>query len=128
MKLFGFEITREARSLENPTVSLADAAAWEAFFGVSVGSQAGELVTVDRALGVTAIWAAVNFLSDTIADLPLKLYERTDDGSVVLTADPLHSLLHDAPNPELTSFRWRKTAMTSVLTTGRKFTWADSII
>jgi len=127
MKILGFEITRaqETRSLENPTVSLADAAAWEAFFGVNASSAAGEAVTLDRALGVPAVWAAVNFLSDTIANLPLKLYQRTDAASTTVPGDPLYVLLHDAPNPELTSFRWRKTAMTSTLTTGRAFTFIE---
>ena len=127
MKLFGFEITRaaEERSLENPAVSLADAAAWEAFFGVNVGSASGETVTIERALGVPAVWGAVNFLSDTIASLPLKVYQRTENGNEVLSGDPLLRLLHDAPNPEETSYDWRKGMLQDTLTIGRSFTFIE---
>ena len=36
-------------------------------------------VDIESALGVPAIWAAVNFLSGTIASLPLHVYKRTDE-------------------------------------------------
>ena len=115
----------ERRSLENPAVSLGDAAAWDSFFGLRSSSEAGEVVTVDRALGVPAVWCAVHFLSDTIAALPLKLYRRTRDGSALATNDPLYRLIHDAPNPELTSYAWRKGAMQDTLTIGRSFTFIE---
>lgn len=125
MKILGFEITRERRTLNNPTVTLADAAAWHSFFGDYATTDAGVNVTTDRALGVPAIWAAVNFLADTIAALPLSLYRRADDGTEAATGDPAHRLLHDAPNPETTSFRWRKHMMSTVLTTGRHVTFIE---
>lgn len=117
----------EARSsLENPAVSLSDVDAWNAAFGWWSGkSSSGATVNVESALGVPAFWAAVNFLSSTIASLPLDLYLRADDGRQTADKDPLFAILHDAPNAEMSSFAWRKRAMISVLTKGRSFTFIE---
>ena len=125
MKIFGLNITREQRSLENPAVPLSSPEALAMFFGDGGTSDAGELVTVERALGVPAVWCAVNFLADTIASLPLKLYRRTGDVAEPDTNDPLYRLLHDAPTPEITSYRWRESFMNSTLTVGRSFTFIE---
>lgn len=111
-------------SLENPAVSLHDTGAWEAAFG-AWHSVSGVEVTVERAMGVPALWAAVNFISSTIASLPLDLYSRTDEGRVADTSAPLYSILHDAPNEELTSYQWRKRMMMSVLLKGRAYTFIE---
>lgn len=114
---------KETRSAENPSVSLASPDAFEILFGEAATS-AGEAVSAKTALSVPAVWAAVNFLSSTVASLPLSLYERTADGRQRAEADPLHRLLHDSPHPEWTSYRWRKYSMQAVLLNGgRAYTW-----
>ena len=76
-------------------------------FGLQ-SSASGIVVTTETALGVPAIWAAVNFISGTLAGLPLHLYKRTDAGSDRVTNTDLAMILHDAPNDETSSFAWRK--------------------
>lgn len=78
-------------------------------------------VTVHSAMGVPAIWAAVNFISGTIAGLPLHVYEKQADGRKKVMG-PLSNILHDAVSDEMTSFEWRKYSMERVLTGGRSFT------
>jgi HK97 family phage portal protein len=112
-------------SLENPSISLADASAWYQVFGGWSRSDAGVVVTRETALGVPAVWAAVNFISSTIASLPLHLYARDGAGRAVAEADPLHAILHDDVNPEMSSFDWRKYAMQSVLLDGRSYTFIE---
>ena len=112
-------------SLENPSVSLADASAWYQVFGGWSRSDAGVVVTRETALGVTPVWAAVNFISSTIASLPLDLYAREATGRAVAEDDSLHAILHDDVNPEMSSFRWRKYAMQSVLLDGRSYTFIE---
>jgi HK97 family phage portal protein len=112
-------------SLENPSVSLADAAAWAQVFGSWFQSASGVTVSYEKAIGVPAIWAAVNFISSTIASLPLDLYKRTDEGRQIADKDPLYALLHDAVNDGLTSFQWRKLLMQNVLTGGRGVTFIE---
>lgn len=82
------------------------------------------VVTVERALGVPAVWAAVNFIAGTIAGLPLIVYRREGDSRRRVTTG-VAPILHDAVNDELTSFNWRKYTFERVLTTGRAFTFIE---
>ena len=56
----------------------------------------------------TAVYACVRVLSETLASLPLHVYRHTDRGKEKATDHRLYSLLHDEPNPEMTSFVFRK--------------------
>ncbi|WP_338531661.1 phage portal protein [Nitratireductor thuwali] len=75
-------------------------------------------MTIDSALGVPAIWAAVNFLPGTLAGLPLHLYKRTSAGRERVTGG-LATILHDAVNPGMSSFDWRMYMFGQVFTEGR---------
>jgi HK97 family phage portal protein len=109
---------REQRaSVENPTVPISSRAILE-FFGLSATTDAGVTVTIDSALGIPAIWAAVNFISGTVAGLPLNLYRKTGQGRERVSGG-LATLLHDAWNDETSSFDGRKYSMEQVLTGGR---------
>ncbi|WP_088346293.1 MULTISPECIES: phage portal protein [Rhodomicrobium] len=127
----GLEAVVEARlaerraSLESPSVSLADAAAWQSLFGAWASSAAGVAVSRDSALGVPAVWAAVNFIASTIATLPLDLYQRTGDDRALAVKDPLYAILHDDVNEEMSSFAWRKLAMQNVLLSGRSCSFIE---
>lgn len=81
----------------------------------------GQTVNSDTALKVPAVWAAVNFISGTIAGLPLHVYERVEGGRKRFDG-PIYGVLHDAVNDETTSFDWRKYTFERVLTGGRAFT------
>lgn len=78
----------------------------------------GIVVTIDKALGVPSVWAAVNFLSGTLASLPISVY-RTRDGVKEVVTNSLTSVLHDAPNDEQSSFDFRKGFFDNVFTGGR---------
>jgi len=56
-----------------------------------------------------------------VAGLPLHLYRYTDSGGKEKAVDhPLYHLLHDEPNPEMTSFIFRETLMTHLLLWGKQ--------
>lgn len=105
-------------SLENPSVPLSDVNAWRTLMGEWHGV-AGVVVTHETALEVPAVWCAVNFIANTIASLPLQVFKKSGEGRDTVESDPLYSILHDAPNDELTSFMWRKGMMINVLLRGR---------
>lgn len=115
--------SEQRASVENPTVPLSSANLMQ-FFGLDATSSAGETVTIESALGVPAVWAAVNFLSGTLASLPLHVYRRTKNGREPVTG-ALRALLHDAANDELTSFAWRKQVFEHVFTQGRGLTFIE---
>ena len=74
------------------------------------------------AMQMTAVYACVRILSESIAGLPVHLYQYKDDGSKAKAIDqPLYTLLHDEPNPEMTSFVFRETLMTHLLLWGNAY-------
>ena len=115
----------EARaSIENPSVPLSAANAAE-LLGWNWGtSAAGVTVTLETALGVPAVWAAVNFLSATIAGLPANVYRKTDKGREKIKGG-LQDILHDAVNAEMSSFDWRKYTFEQYLTGGRGLSYIE---
>lgn len=85
-------------------------------------STSGKRVTERSAMQMTAVYCCVRILSEAIAGLPLQFYKYTDDGSKVKAVDhPLYFLLHDEPNPEMTSFVFRETLMTHLLLWGNAY-------
>ena len=72
---------------------------------------AGTRVSESTAEGIPAIFACVSFLSETVAQTPLKLMRKTERGRVADETHPLYTLLHDLPNPEMTAFDFRNTMM-----------------
>lgn len=77
-------------------------------------------VNIERALGVPAVWGAVNFISNTISTLPLQLFRRgEDDSHQALKQSPLYAVLHDAPNLEWTASDFWKYMLWQPLTGGR---------
>lgn len=74
------------------------------------------------ALQVTAIYAAVKVLSETLASLPLLVYQRLPGGGKDRAQDhPAYRVLHDRANPEMTSYIWRETAMSHLATWGNSY-------
>ena len=86
------------------------------------GSTAGKNVNERSAMQMTAVYSCVRILSEAVAGLPLHLYKYTDNGSKKKALDhSLYFLLHDEPNPEMTSFAFRETLMTHLLLWGNAY-------
>lgn len=75
-------------------------------------------VTIDTALTVPAVLAAVAFLSRSLAALPLHVYRNTDAGPEKIKGG-IQTVVHEAPNVEWTSFRLRQYFWQQVFTGGR---------
>lgn len=86
------------------------------------GTSSGKAVNERTAMQMTAVYACVRILSEAIAGLPLHLYRyREDGGKEKATDHPLYCLLHDEPNPEMSSFVFRETLMTHLLLWGNAY-------
>ena len=68
---------------------------------------AGKVVNERTAMQTTAVYACVRILAESIAGLPLHVYAYQGQGKERVPEHPLYFLLHDAPNPEMTSFVFR---------------------
>jgi len=84
-------------------------------------STAGIRVNEETALRVTAVYACVRVIAETMASLPLPLYRRLERGKEKVTGHPLYPVLHDMPNPEMTSFIFREVLMTQLLLWGNAY-------
>ena len=105
------------KSRDKPTNSY-DSPSYTYFFG---RSNAGKRVTDRTALQHTVVYACVRVLSEAVAQLPLHLYKYTNSGKERVPQHPLYFLLHDQPNPEMTSFRFRETLMSHILIYGNAY-------
>ena len=82
---------------------------------------AGKVVNERTAMQTTAVYACVRILAESIAGLPLHVYAYKGQGKERVPEHPLYFLLHDAPNPEMTSFVFRETLMTHLLLWGNAY-------
>ena len=86
------------------------------------GTTSGKTVTERSAMQMTAVYSCVRILSEAVAGLPLHVYRYNDSGGKEKALDhPLYQLLHDEPNPEMSSFIFRETLMTHLLLWGNAY-------
>jgi HK97 family phage portal protein len=106
------------RSRDKPRDSTSGSA-YRFFFGATTS---GKAVTERSAMQMTAVYSCVRILSEAIAGLPIHLYRYGENGSKEKATDhPLYFILHDEPNPEMTSFVFRETLMTHLLLWGNAY-------
>lgn len=105
----------KTRQTENHTIC----SSYSFLFGPT---SSGRPVTERSAMQMTAVYSCVRILAEAIAGLPLHVYRYKDGGGKEKALDhPLYRLLHDEPNPEMTSFVFRETLMTHLLLWGNAF-------
>ena len=91
------------KSREKPQNNLFGSA-YTFFFGTTTS---GKVVNERTAMQTTGVYACVRILAETLASLPLHTYKHTDRGKEKARDHRLYYLLHDEPNPEMTSFVFR---------------------
>lgn len=84
-------------------------------------SGSGKPVNARTAIQVSTVYACVRVIAETVASLPFAVYEQDKAGSQKATDHPLYRILHDEPNPEMTSFVWRKAMLTHLLLWGNSY-------
>lgn len=84
-------------------------------------TSAGKVVNEQTAMQLTTVYACVRTIAEAVAGLPLHLYRYTDSGKEKAVDNSLYYLLHDEPNPEMSSFTFRETLMTHLLLSGNAY-------
>lgn len=83
---------------------------------------AGEQVSTQGALNLSAFWACTRVTAQTIASLSLNVMERGPGGVKVPALDhPLQSILHDSPNGHQTAIEFWEGRVLGLCTTGNGF-------
>ncbi|MDC7248433.1 MAG: phage portal protein [Sphaerochaetaceae bacterium] len=86
------------------------------------GTTSGKPVNERTSMQMAAVYSCVRILSEAIAGLPLHLYHYGENNNTLKAVEhPLYFLLHDEPNPEMTSFIFRETLMTHLLLWGNAY-------
>lgn len=97
-------------------IQLTDAAFWEAW-NVS-GNAAGQVVNQNTVLSLSAAWACTRLIAETVATLPIKIYERTPNGRREASNHPLYSILHSQPNANSTAVTYWESVVSAMLLRG----------
>lgn len=85
-------------------------------------TNAGVRVNEATAMQSTAVYACVRILSETLASLPLPVYQRLEGGGKERAPNhPLYTVLHDIANDEMTSYTLRETLMSHLLLWGNAY-------
>lgn len=92
--------------------------AYSFFFGRSTS---GKTVNERTAMQTTAVYSCVRILSEAVASLPIHVYRYTGNGKERVYDHPLYYLLHNEPNPEMTSFVFRETLMSHLAIWGNAY-------
>ncbi len=85
---------------------------------VGANSTAGVPVDSDRMLTISAVWACARLISETIATLPLSMYENTSAGKRVAGQHPLHFVIHTQPNTDSTAAVFWEAVVAAMLLRG----------
>jgi len=80
------------------------------------------------ALGIPAVFACIRVLTEAIASLPLITYKRFNDGDRERARDfSLFRLLHDSPNPLMTSFELRELLVGHLCLRGNAYCYIERV-
>ena len=121
-RILGYNIERRAKVvLGNPNTTLAQ-------FIESLGfgtSYTGITVTDKSALTLSAVYACVKVLAETIAELPVDKFTRTATGKERVTDDIDH-LVSTSPSPLYTSYQFRLAMQACVSLYGNAYATIDT--
>lgn len=84
-------------------------------------------ISVMDALGITAVWAACRVIADGVAQVPWKLFRKTDDGREEADDHSLFDLLKTKPNDIQTSFEFRETLIFHLMLTGNAYVFVNRV-
>lgn len=90
------------------------------WFGGGTESASGQVVNERTALALSAVYGCVHIIAETIATLPLFVYERTKAGKEKAIDHPLFPILHDEFSEDIASLNARE------MLTGHCATWGNA--
>jgi len=92
---------------------------WAPPYGHVPNDSIATTVNYSTAMGVSAFTAGIRLIAEDLASLPLITYERLEKGKRRAPDHPQYAMLHDSPNPEMTSMVFRETGI------GHLYSWGN---
>lgn len=100
-------------------IGLNDASFWKGFYGAD--SASGKIVSQQTALQLSTVWACVRLISETLATLPIALYENKGEVPAVASTHPVHRVISQQPNADQTPVEFWECVVASLLLSGNSF-------
>ena len=114
----GFPKPRDAPRLPEVTDNVRDSGSLFVFGTAN----SGERVDEKSAMQIATVYACVRLLAESVACLPLHLYQLDgEDGKLKAKDHPLYKILYRQANPEMTSFSFWEVMMTHLLLWGNAY-------
>ncbi len=107
-----FSAAEKRASLENPSTNLANPRQWliDVFGGGA--SDSGVHVNESSALKYSAVWNATTILSTAVSTIPIKVYEKDDEGNKEQRPNhPASRLISNMPNELQSGATFKQTGM-----------------
>ena len=110
-------------SPENPSTSLANPADWLVDWANGGSAAFGPPVSERTAMACSAVYRCVAICAGLIAELPLKIYRRTEDGREEAVKHRLAPLFQVAPysGRAMTAFSWRESWVVNEMLWGNHY-------
>jgi len=83
------------------------------------------VINEQAALTFSAVYAALRVISETIAQLPLNYYKKTDKGREVYSDSPLFTLVNSEPNTLMTKYTFFETFVNTLLCYGNAYAYIE---
>jgi HK97 family phage portal protein len=93
----------------------------------SYREEAASPVTFDSAMQLSAVWACVKLIAETVSSLPLTVYRKTDTGRKEAVNHPLTLLFSGKVNRYQTKVEFFETVLLNLLTTGNAYCYIQRI-
>ena len=113
LNLFGLEKRSETTTLSNPQSWLLQL--------LGNKSKAGQTVTLYNTMGLPALFGAYRVLSESIASLPIEVYEKKDGGMYPASNLKIRKLLRLAPNQMYSAYDLKVINVLDLMQTGNYF-------
>jgi HK97 family phage portal protein len=89
--------------------------------GYGMTSKAGTNISADTAMNISAVFACVRVIAETVGMLPLNFYRRLERGKEKVADDTLYQLVSKKPNPWQTSLEWREMTVAHMALRGKGY-------
>ncbi|MEW9586633.1 phage portal protein [Paraburkholderia sp. DGU8] len=111
--------------LSSLAITQMGSSGWVSALMGSARSDAGQVVTAASALSLTVLQNCVSLLAESIAQLPIEIYERSGEDRVPAVDHPLYAILKYQPNPWQTPFEYQEQSQIAVGLRGNSYSFVD---
>lgn len=111
-------------ALKGTDLTLTNPQGWQLVGGGTTWAKVP--VMPDTQLQISAAFSAIRLIAETVGTLPLRLLQKTDQGTQRLTDDPRYTLVHDQPNQYMTAVEWKEAMTVSLATMGQSYNYVEA--